>query len=223
MADLRNLDILLEEIKPFGASLVAVSKTRADPEILEVYDHGHLDFGENYVGELTEKANSLPDDIRWHFIGHLQSNKAKRIVPFTHLIHGVDSLSTLKEINKLAAVRSNGANLLIQVHIAREESKYGVPLDKASGFLEEVFSMPLPHLNIRGLMGMATFTDDQQCIRSEFRQLRQRFDECRRSMDSSRKETFSILSMGMSSDYRIALEEGSTMIRVGSLIFGHRQ
>lgn len=223
MADLRNLDALLEEVKPYGASLVAVSKTKSDQEILEVYQHGHLEFGENYVGELAEKANRLPGDIRWHFIGHLQSNKAKRIVPFTHLIHGVDSLSTLKEINKQAAESSREANLLIQVHIAREESKYGVPLDKASAFLEELFSMPFPNVNIRGLMGIATFTEDQQCIRSEFRQLRNLFEEHRRSMDSSRKEIFKILSMGMSGDYRIALEEGSTMIRVGSLIFGHRQ
>lgn len=223
MADLRNLDALMREVRPYGATLVAVSKTMDDPEILEVYQHGHLDFGENYVGELTEKAERLPGDIRWHFIGHLQSNKSRRIVPLTHLIHGVDSLNTLKEINKQASDRPKGADLLIQVHIAREQSKYGVPLDKVSDFLEEVFSMPFPNLHIRGLMGMATFTEDQQCIRTEFRQLRNLFDEYRCSMDPSRKEKFNILSMGMSSDYRIALDEGSTMIRIGSLIFGQRQ
>lgn len=223
MADLKNLDALLDEVRPYGATLVAVSKTMAEPDILEVYQHGHRDFGENYVNELNEKAGRLPGDIRWHYIGHLQSNKAKRIVPLTYLIHGVDSINTIKEINKQASQHPTGVELLIQVHIAREESKYGVPLARAGNFLMEVLSTSFSHLRFRGLMGMATFTEDQQCIRMEFRQLRGLFDEARRSMDPSRKETFNILSMGMSSDYRIALEEGSTMIRVGSLIFGHRK
>lgn len=215
MPDLKKLDAILDGLKPYNARLVAVSKTKPAADIRAVLDHGHADFGENYVQELVSKQPELPSSVNWHFIGHLQSNKVKLIAGFIHLIHGVDSLSALKEINKQAAAHNRDIEVLIQVHIAREESKYGVTPDQLPEFLSQAGSMGLDRLRIRGLMGMATFTDDENIIRTEFRGLRKLYD-------SYASETFNILSMGMSSDYLIALDEGSNMVRIGSMIFGDR-
>lgn len=195
------------------ATLVAVSKTKPVADIFELYQAGQRDFGENYVQELLEKQPQLPADIRWHFIGHLQSNKVKFIAPFIHLIHSVDSPSLLREIDKQSVRCNRPVNCLLQVHIADEETKFG--------FSEaEILALELPHrgaARVCGLMGMATFTDDAQKIRSEFAGLNRLYKQRAPAVPD-----FSILSMGMSGDYRIALEEGSTMVRIGSLLFGER-
>lgn len=198
------------------ATLVAVSKTKPVEDIKALYDLGHRDFGENYVQELTQKYEQLPKDIRWHFIGHLQSNKVKYIAPFVHLIHGVDSLNLLKEINKQALKSSRVINCLLQIHIAKEETKFG--LDSIE--LETILSSDLSDLkNIRicGLMGMASFSDNIELVRTEFKYLKSLFVKF-----NIPHSTFHILSMGMSADYKIALEEGSNMVRIGSLLFGSR-
>lgn len=198
------------------ATLVAVSKTKPVEDIKALYDLGHHDFGENYVQELTQKYEQLPKDIRWHFIGHLQSNKVKYIAPFVHLIHGVDSLNLLKEINKQALKSSRVINCLLQIHIAKEETKFG--LDSME--LETILSSDLSDLkNIRicGLMGMASFSDNIELVRTEFKYLKSLFVKFQ-----IQHSTFNILSMGMSADYKIALEEGSNMVRIGSLLFGSR-
>lgn len=198
------------------ATLVAVSKTKPVEDIEALYDLGHRDFGENYVQELTQKYEQLPKDIRWHFIGHLQSNKVKYIAPFVHLIHGVDSLNLLKEINKQALKSSRVINCLLQIHIAKEETKFG--LDSME--LETILSSDLSDLkNIRicGLMGMASFSDNIELVRTEFKYLKSLFVKF-----NIPHSTFNILSMGMSADYKIALEEGSNMVRIGSLLFGSR-
>ena len=198
------------------ATLVAVSKTKPVEDIKALYDLGHRDFGENYVQELTQKYEQLPKDIRWHFIGHLQSNKVKYIAPFVHLIHGVDSLNLLKEINKQALKSSRVINCLLQIHIAKEETKFG--LDSME--LETILSSDLSDLkNIRicGLMGMASFSDNIELVRTEFKYLKSLFVKF-----NIPHSTFNILSMGMSADYKIALEEGSNMVRIGSLLFGSR-
>ncbi|MBX2934038.1 MAG: YggS family pyridoxal phosphate-dependent enzyme [Ferruginibacter sp.] len=195
------------------ASLIAVSKTKPAEDILELYNLGQRDFGENYVQELRDKYEQLPKDIRWHFIGHLQSNKVKYIAPFVHLIHGVDSLNLLKEINKQAAKNNRVIDCLLQIHIAKEETKFGLD----SNELETIISSGIPDLKniqICGLMGMASFSDDMDLVRSEFKYLEELFNKS--------GPAFNILSMGMSADYKIALEEGSNMIRIGSLLFGSR-
>ena len=195
--------------------LVAVSKTKPAEEIMTLYSFGQRDFGENYVQELVDKQGSLPADIRWHFIGHLQSNKVKYIAPFVHLIHGVDSLRLLKEIDRQAARHGRVIDCLLQVHIAREETKFG--LDAAE--LDQLMNGPdlsaLQNIRVRGLMGMASFTEDQGKVREEFKGLKILFDKYFQGGDD-------ILSMGMSGDYTIAMEEGSTMVRIGSLLFGKR-
>ena len=194
--------------------LVAVSKTKPIEDIFALYESGQRDFGENYVQELVDKQAALPKELKWHFIGHLQSNKVKYIAPFVHLIHGVDSIKLLHEINKQAIKLNRTIDVLLQVHIAQEETKFGFN----AGELAEVFSLqPFTNLRLRGLMGMASFTDDQEKIRTEFKYLRSLFDQF-----SKDKRNFDILSMGMSSDYQVALEEGSTMVRIGSLLFGER-
>jgi pyridoxal phosphate enzyme (YggS family) len=176
---------------------------------------GHRDFGENYVQELADKHAQLPSEIRWHFIGHLQSNKVKTIAPFVHLVHGVDSFKLLKEINKQGEKNNRVIDVLLQVHIAQEETKFG--LDEKE--LEEILntnsgkSHELNNISVRGLMGMASLTDDMNKVRIEFKYLKSLFDKC---------ASFNIISMGMSSDYKIAIEEGSNMVRIGSLIFGER-
>jgi hypothetical protein len=211
---------LTKELSANNAVLVAVSKTKPPADIIALYDLGQRDFGENYVQELVEKQAQLPADIRWHFIGHLQSNKVKYIAPFVHLIHGVDSLKLLKEINKQAAKCNRVINVLLQMHIAKEETKFG--LDERE--LDELLTSPdlstLQNVRICGLMGMASFSDDIQLVRSEFKTLKLIYDSKAKLQTSNFKpET---LSMGMSGDYRVAVEEGSTMVRIGSLLFGAR-
>ena len=192
------------------ATLVAVSKTKPVAELQEFYDLGQRDFGENYVQELADKEAVLPKDIRWHFIGHLQSNKVKYIAPFVHLIHGVDSWSLLKEINKQGAKNNRVIDCLLQLHIAKEETKFG--FDEPE--LEQLNTLhELKNVRIVGMMGMASFNDDKALVRSEFAYLKLKYD----TMGG-----LSVLSMGMSGDYSIALQEGSNMIRIGSLLFGER-
>jgi len=215
---------LITELRSRHVTLVAVSKTRPVEDIQELYDLGHRDFGENYVQELVSKATLLPGDIRWHFIGHLQTNKVGSIVPFVQLIHGVDSLKLLKEINKQGEKFNRVIDCLLQVHIAQEETKFG--LDEKE--LNELMSQFDPDKNrekianvrICGLMGMASFTTDMDKVRAEFRYLKSLFDL--KAPFTTHYSPFTILSMGMSSDYKVAVEEGGTMIRIGSLLFGER-
>jgi pyridoxal phosphate enzyme (YggS family) len=217
-ANVENYQKLCKELADQGATLIAVSKTKPIEDILSLYELGQRDFGENYVQELTEKHPKLPADIRWHFIGHLQRNKVKYIVPFCYMIHGVDSLSLLKEINKQAQKAGKKINCLLQVHIAREETKYG--MDEAE-LMEAIAQRDiLPQINLRGLMGMASFSDDQQLVASEFDYLHQLFTTAAERIHSPE---FNTLSMGMSGDYPIALQKGSNMVRVGSLLFGPRE
>jgi pyridoxal phosphate enzyme (YggS family) len=213
---------IIQELAPRTVSLVAVSKIRTDKEIIELYNEGQRDFGENYVQELVEKQLLLPDDIRWHFIGHLQSNKVKLIIPFVHLIHGVDSLKLLKEISKQAAKLGRVVHCLLQIHIAEEQSKFGLNEEELLNTIAEVKQKPLEFSNIYidGLMGMATFSYDEEKVRGEFKYLKYLFDKYKEvEMPNC---NFSILSMGMSDDYKWAIEEGSTMVRIGSLLFGRR-
>ncbi|MGG9972771.1 YggS family pyridoxal phosphate-dependent enzyme [Ferruginibacter sp. SUN002] len=203
------------------ATLIAVSKTKPIEDIQALYDLSQRDFGENYVQELVDKAATLPKDIRWHFIGHLQSNKVKYIAPFVHLIHGVDSFNLLKEINKQAAKNDRVIDCLLQIHIAQEETKFGFGIHELDG-LHELHE--LKNIRIVGLMGMASFTSDETLIRKEFAYLKQLFDQLRTKNHELRTKNYELttLSSGMSSDYKIALEEGSNMVRIGSLLFGER-
>ncbi len=210
---------LIQELSTKQVVLVAVSKTKPVSDIQKLYDLGHRDFGENYVQELLSKQPQLPTDIRWHFIGHLQSNKVKYIAPFVHLIHGVDSLNLLKEINKQAAKHNRIINCLLQVHIAQEETKFGLDSDELEAILNNVGDFQ--NICIKGLMGMASFTEDVNKVRNEFAVLKCLFDL--HTQQQAPNIQFSILSMGMSGDYKIAVEEGSTMVRIGSLLFGARQ
>jgi hypothetical protein len=202
-----------EELRLSKITLVAVSKTKPVEDILELYDLGHRDFGENYVQELVEKAERLPKDIRWHFIGHLQSNKVKLITPFIYLIHGVDSLKLLKEIDKQAEKSKRHIDCLLQVHIAQEETKFG--FDENELFALEIGQFT--NVKIKGLMGMASLTENVNKIRTEFKHLKTIYKKL-----STLTPQLSILSMGMSADYKIAIEEGSNMVRIGSLLFGER-
>lgn len=193
-----------------NVTLIAVSKTKPVEDIRALYDLGHRDFGENYVQELVDKAARLPTDIRWHFIGHLQSNKVKYIAPLVQLIHGVDSLKLLKEIGKQAQKSNRIIDCLLQVYIAQEETKFGLDENELAAIME---SGPVAGTKVIGLMGMASFTDDKAKVQQEFHALQTLF---------SKYASFTTLSMGMSSDYEIAIEEGSTMVRIGSLLFGSR-
>ena len=197
------------------ATLVAISKTKPVEEIKELYDLGQRDFGENYVQELIDKQAQLPKDIRWHFIGHLQSNKVKYIAPFVHLIHGVDSFNLLKEINKQAIKNNRVIDCLLQIYIAKEETKFGLSDDELN---EIITQLPeLKNVSVKGLMGMASFTNDTKKVKEEFHHLKTLY-----STINDQHPTFNILSMGMSADYKIAIEEGSNMVRIGSLLFGER-
>ena len=215
-----NIHTLLKEL-PAHVRLIAVSKTKPVSDLQEAYDAGQRIFGENYVQELTEKQPLLPADIEWHFIGHLQSNKVKYIAPFVHCIHGVDSFKLLKEISKQAVKNNRTIQCLLQVHIAQEESKFGFTpaelLEQSSSFNSQDY----PGIELCGLMGMASFSDDQQLVRSEFQHLKSTFDALQSGAFSS-LPCFREISMGMSGDWKMAIEEGSTMIRVGSAIFGSR-
>lgn len=207
-----------------GVTMVAVSKTKPASDIEEMYQLGQRDFGENYVQELAEKQDQLPKDIRWHYIGHLQSNKVKNIAPFVHLIHAVDSFKLLLEINKQAAKNNRVIDVLLQMHIADEETKFGMDERDLTEFFQYYNAQKdqLQHVRIRGLMGMATNTDNNSQIRTEFRRLHDTFELIKRS-EFIGQDYFNTCSIGMSSDYAIAIEEGGNMIRVGSLLFGERR
>jgi pyridoxal phosphate enzyme (YggS family) len=210
---------VISELNKKSVTLVAVSKTKPIEDILELYTLGQRDFGENYVQELTEKYELTPKDIRWHFIGHLQSNKVKYIAPFASLIHSVDSKKLLAEIDKQAKKNNRVIDCLLQIHIAEEETKFGFNENE----LKELISSDLTvyrNVQIKGLMGMASFTDDVQKVRNEFKFLKRLFDKY--SSWSIVNFQFTILSMGMSADYEVAIEEGSNMVRIGSLLFGKR-
>jgi pyridoxal phosphate enzyme (YggS family) len=211
---------IVEQLKQKAVCLVAVSKTKPVEDIEELYDLGQRDFGENYVQELVDKAEKLPKDIRWHFIGHLQTNKVKLIAPFVQLIHGVDSLKLLKEINKQAEKNNRIIDCLLQVHIAQEETKFGLDEEELNSVMTEVVNLQMANVRICGLMGMASFTEDMDKVRSEFRILKRLFDKHDKPVTSNWQPV--TLSMGMSSDYTVAIEEGSNMVRIGSLLFGER-
>jgi pyridoxal phosphate enzyme (YggS family) len=214
----------LEEIRsslPASTILIAVSKTHPIERIREAYEAGQRDFGENKVQELVEKYEALPKDIRWHMIGHLQSNKVKYIAPFVYLIHGVDSFNLLKEINKQGQKNGRQISCLLQFHIAQEDTKFGLSLEEAKAFLAGPEFSLLNHVRICGVMGMATFTENTAQIRKEFQSLHAIYQQLKSSYFSSNAE-FKEISMGMSDDYPIAIEQGSTLIRVGSKIFGKR-
>ncbi len=208
------------ELAKKAVSLVAVSKTKPVDDILQLYELGQRDFGENYVQELVDKQALLPKDIRWHFIGHLQSNKVKYIAPFVHLIHGVDSLKLLKEINKEGAKNKRVIDVLLQVYIAQEETKFGLDEEELNVIISQYTDMLMPCIRICGLMGMASFSEDSEKLRGEFKYLKTLFN--RYTSLSTIHYQLSTLSMGMSGDYKIAVEEGSTMVRIGSLLFGAR-
>lgn len=219
-----SISAQIQELKnniPPGVTLIAVSKFKTVAQIREAYEAGQRDFGENRVQELAEKQPQLPSDIRWHLIGHLQRNKVKYISSFVHLIHSVDGESLLEEIQKQALKAGRNIPVLLQVHIAKEESKFGFDADELIRFLEERKHLSYSQAPVHGLMGMATNTEDQEQVRKEFRELKELFGRCKRSYFQENPD-FNTLSMGMSSDYNIAVEEGSTMIRVGSAIFGNR-
>ncbi len=215
---------LREELSATHTTLIAVSKMKPAADIRALYDLGQRDFGENYVQELTEKQEQLPGDIRWHFIGHLQSNKVKYIAPFVYLIHGVDSFRLLAEINKQAEKYNRNIHCLLQVHIAEEETKYGLDEKELLELLEYYSAQKhkLTYITLRGLMGMASFSEDEAKVRSEFRNLKALHHLARQSYFLA-DPLFDILSMGMSGDYKMAIEEGSTHVRVGSLLFGNRK
>ncbi len=220
MEIIENLTKIKQEL-PQNVKLVAVSKTKPVETILQVYNAGHKIFGENKVQELVAKYEQLPKDIEWHMIGHLQTNKVKYIVPFIAMIHSVDSLKLIQEINKRAAKVNRVIDCLVQIHIAQEETKFGMTYEQAEELFASGELKKYPYVNIRGLMGMATNTDDMQQVRKEFRGLKQFFDRVRKQYFYD-KPDFNELSMGMSHDYKIAVEEGSTIVRIGSLIFGPR-
>lgn len=207
---------------PAGCTLVAVSKTQPIERILEAYHAGHRGFGENRAQEMAAKYEVLPRDIHWHMIGHLQTNKVKYIAPFVHLIHSVESVKLLAEINKQGQKLNRIISCLLQVHIAREETKYGFSAEEVVELLSQDTTKKLDSVRIIGLMGMATFTENQEQIRTEFRMLKKLFDQLSAGT-SLHNVQMKELSMGMSGDYPIALEEGSTMVRIGSAIFGPRQ
>ena len=216
----QNIDKVLKSI-PENVKLIAVSKTKPQEDIVEAYEGGYRIFGENKPQELKQKYEGLPKDIEWHFIGHLQTNKVKYIAEFVHLIHAVDSVKLLKEINKQALKHNRVVNCLLQFHIADEESKFGYNLSEAKSLLNSEEFKSLENINIVGVMGMATFTDNQDQVRSEFKQLKKNYDDLKLEFFQE-KNDFTEISMGMSGDYKIAIEEGSTMVRVGSSIFGAR-
>ena len=205
---------LIEELNPEKVTLVAVSKFKTIADIQALYDMGQRDFGENYVQELVEKEAHLPKDIRWHFIGHLQRNKVKYIASFVHLIHGVDNEKLLKEINKQAAKNNRVINCLLQIHIAQEETKFGLDAGELVQIMDN--TMLYSHVQICGVMGMASFSDNTSLVQSEFQNLKKLFDQYQHL------PAFTTLSMGMSNDYALAIREGSNMVRIGSLIFGNR-
>ena len=214
-----NLERIKSEI-PAHVTLIAVSKTFPADSVMEAHTCGHRVFGENKAQELVLKQKQLPEDIEWHLIGHLQTNKVRMVAPFIKLIHSVDSFDLLEEINKRAEKNSRTIDCLLQIFIADEETKFGLSMEEAESVLSSEKIKTLNNIQIKGLMGMATNTKDQNKIRKEFRGLKLFFDKLNESQTTNHK--LQTLSMGMSSDYKIAIEEGSNMVRVGSLIFGER-
>lgn len=204
-----------------NAKLIAVSKFKPNQAIQDLYDLGQREFGENYVQEMIEKQAALSQDIKWHFIGHLQSNKVKYIASFVHLIHTVDSISLMKEINKQALKNNRVIDCLIQVKINEEDTKSGLETNELDDFFNEINISDFKNIRVVGVMGMSTFTDNMNQVRNEFKILKKAFNHIKRKFFSE-NEFFKEISMGMSGDYKIALEEGSTMIRIGTLLFGER-
>lgn len=222
MSIAENLKSIKEKTAKFPAKLVAVSKTKPAETIKEVYELGHKIFGENKVQELVDKYETLPKDIEWHMIGHLQRNKVKYIAPFVHLIHSVDSLRLLQAINKEGEKNQRVILCLLQIHIAEEETKFGLSEEELHELLSSEDFKNMQFVRIKGLMGMATNTDNEVQIRKEFKSLKTLFEKIKQQYRDSKVE-MEELSMGMSGDFEIALEEGSTLIRVGSSIFGSRE
>ena len=202
--------------------LVAISKTKPREAIQAAYDAGHLDFGENKAQEMTTKYEVLPKDIRWHFVGHLQRNKVKYLAPYVYLIHSVDSEKLLKEIDKQAQKNNRVINCLLQMHIAQEATKFGFDEEELTSLLDEGITNKYKHVAIKGMMGMATFTDNNDQVASEFQYLKNLFENIKNRYTKEDRFEMEILSMGMSGDYEIALEKGSNMIRIGTAIFGER-
>lgn len=215
-----NLESVRSQV-PASVRIVAVSKTKSPDAIMAAYNAGQRMFGENRVQELLGKVGILPEDIMWHMLGHLQTNKVKQIIPFVSLIQSVDSLKLLQVIDSESEKAGRITDCLLQVHIAKEETKYGFSFDEVQAFMEENSHKSFRNIRIKGLMGMATFTDNVDQVRAEFRSLAFVFSDLKEKYFPDDPD-FSELSMGMSGDYRIAMEEGSTMIRIGSLIFGER-
>jgi len=212
---------IIHQLNQTQTTLVAVSKTKPVEDILTLYNLGHRVFGENYVQEFIEKQAVLPKDIEWHFIGHLQSNKVKYIVPFVHLIHGVDSFKLLQEINKQSLKHNTITNCLLQVHIAEEETKFGLDEQELNSILLGTEIQSLQNIAIKGLMGMASFSSDIAKVKTEFSKLQSLYQQY--STIQSPNISMQTLSMGMSGDFNLAIEQGSNMVRIGSLLFGERK
>lgn len=223
MINKQNYQQIIRDLEAYHGKLVAVSKTKPIEAIHALYNEGQKVFGENYVQELVEKQGQLPTDIEWHFIGHLQSKKVKSIAPFVSCIHSVDSWKLLAEINKRAKQHDRIIDCLLQFHIAEESSKFGLDLKEALEILKNPELENQNHIRITGVMGMATFTNDKKQVQREFKELKKIFEELQQQhLNEKQKSVFQEISMGMSGDYQLALEEGSTMVRVGSLLFGSR-
>ena len=220
MGVLDNLNTVKSNL-PENITLVAVSKTKPASDIELAYQGGQRIFGENKVQELQEKHPALPKDIQWHMIGHLQTNKVKYIAPFVSLIHAVDSIKLLKEINKQAVKNNRTISVLLQFHVAKEESKFGLSINEAFDLIKSEDYLNLKNISIKGIMGMATFTDDKNQVISEFNKLKKIFDQLK-TKHFKQSDQFKEVSMGMSGDYQLAIQEGSTMVRIGSTIFGSR-
>lgn len=211
---------LLKDLSNKSVTLVAVSKTKPVSDIQDLYNLGQRDFGENYVQEVVDKVLVLPSDIRWHFIGHLQRNKVKYIIPFVHLIHGVDSLRLLLEIEKQAAKIGRRVNVLLQMYIAGEETKFGLDEAELKELIHHIQEHPLNFVTIKGMMGMASFVEDEAILAKEFSYLNNLYNQT--TSLPIPNTSFEILSMGMSGDYALAIQHGSNMVRIGSLLFGAR-
>ncbi|MCU0407614.1 MAG: YggS family pyridoxal phosphate-dependent enzyme [Bacteroidales bacterium] len=221
MSDIAGNILSLKSQLPAHVTLIAVSKGRSLPEILDAHNAGQEDFGENRVQELSDKRSALPDTIRWHLIGHLQTNKVKYAAPFVFMIHSVDSLKLLRVIDGEALKNSRIIRCLLQLHIAREETKFGFSMDEVRIMMESGEIESMHNIQLNGIMGMATFTDDEAVVRGEFRYLRECFSEIRNRYQKGNPD-FNVISAGMSGDYNIAIEEGSSMVRIGTGIFGER-
>lgn len=221
MSQIKNKIKELNETLPDNVRLVAVSKFHPQSSVEEAYEAGQRVFGESKVQELTAKAEALPEDIEWHFIGHLQTNKVKYIAPFVSLIHSVDSFRLLSEINKYAEKNNRVIDCLLQIYIAEEETKFGLDLDECRTILSDKLFLQMKNIRIAGVMGMATFCENETQIRQEFKALKRVFDTLKNEFFAD-KTYFREISMGMSDDYHIAIEEGSTLVRIGSSIFGVR-